>query len=198
MRLAHAPAITKALRTFGLFLLLVVVLFGVLNYQAFYSQATYSVSPPTIRVQHQTSNTQLFTNGIVIPSIGVDAPIVWDIPLARTNTYLSQGVVHASDTAHPGQPGNMVLTGHSSDYPWKRHPFRTVFALTSRLKSGDVVLVTKDSVRHAYTVYESKIVDADDNSVLTQGTEKELTLVTCYPLGTTWKRLIVRARDMSL
>ena len=50
--------------------------------------------------------------------------------------------------------------------------------------------------RFNYKVTESRIVDADDVSFITeaQSGEEQLILQTCWPPGTTWKRLLVFAK----
>ena len=63
------------------------------------------------------------------------------------------------------------------------------------LSPGDDIVVYFENQRHNYVVKESRVVDADDVSFITQSnTGKEvLILQTCYPPGTTWKRLLVFA-----
>ena len=59
---------------------------------------------------------------LVIDSIGVDAPIVFNVPDNNDLIYqrLEDGVVHYSTTAKPGNPGSGIILGHSSAYPCSR------------------------------------------------------------------------------
>ena len=56
---------------------------------------------------------------------------------------------------------------------------------------GDEVMITdKNGLKHIYEVIETEVVNPYDNSIKTQGTEKELTLFTCSQKGT--MRFVVR------
>jgi hypothetical protein len=46
-------------------------------------------------------------------------------------------------------------------------------------------------------MYDSKVVAPTDLSVLNQGSDNNLTLITCTPVGTSAKRLIIVARQIS-
>jgi sortase (surface protein transpeptidase) len=80
---------------------------------------------------------------LLIPKIGVDAPIV---PVGLT----ADGAMDAPDgpikvgwyrgSPHPGQPGNALLTGHVD---W--HTDLGVFWYLRELKAGDPILVKTES-----------------------------------------------------
>lgn len=56
---------------------------------------------------------------------------------------------------------------------------------------GDEVMITdKNGQKHIYEVTETEVVNPYDNSIKTQGDEKELTLFTCSQKGT--MRFVVR------
>lgn len=130
---------------------------------------------------------------IEINRIQVIAPVIWDTSFDLTNQKLSQGVVHIQGTAYPGQVGNSVIFGHSSDYFWRKNPYATVFTLLPKLKPGDSISIQKNGQKYNYQVQGTKVVSASDLTVLNQSQAKEMTLITCYPLGTTLKRFMVRA-----
>jgi LPXTG-site transpeptidase (sortase) family protein len=149
-----------------------------------------------------------YENRIVIPSIDVNAPIVqpefgvealvegdWDTLEKQIRDSLSNGVTHYPGTARPDQDGNFFLTGHSSDYFWNSTEFSTVFALLPRLKVGDDIYITYNQREYHYQVTEMEEVYPDDVSVLEQD-ENKLTLMTCTPVGTQLKRLIVTAKEV--
>src|SRR3989344_1880496 len=55
---------------------------------------------------------------IIIPKINVQIPVVYDVNSIEENNIqkaLEGGVVHYADTAKPGQNGNAVIVGHSSN-----------------------------------------------------------------------------------
>jgi LPXTG-site transpeptidase (sortase) family protein len=132
---------------------------------------------------------------IIIPKIGVNAPIVY--MQSRDNAQIlediKRGVGHYPDTALPGRVGNTFLTGHSSYYWWSDGQYKQVFALLDQLTIGDLVYIYYQGDRYVYRINHSQVVLPAQVEVLAQGTEPTLTLMTCTPLGTSWKRLIVSA-----
>ena len=135
---------------------------------------------------------------LVIPKIGVEAPIVF---LKATDeksilTALRDGVVHYSSTALPGERGNVFITGHSSYYWWSGGKYNSVFSLLDKLVIGDEVYISYKGKRYTYIVSSIKIVSPQDKSVLDPTSEPSVTMMTCTPLGTSFKRLIVRARQV--
>ena len=63
------------------------------------------------------------------------------------------------------------------------------------LKIGDDIVVTYDGVTYKYVVYDMVVLDPTDLSTLEQQFDDSyLTLVTCVPPGTLWKRLDVKAK----
>lgn len=138
-------------------------------------------------------------NYVYIPNIRVAAPIVYTKSPneAEINADLLKGVVHYPGTAEPGQKGNVFLTGHSSYYWWVQTEYRNVFALLPQLITGDEIIVYNKGIRYTYKVYGELEVPPTETSVLRPTTEPELTLSTCVPLGTSYRRHIVRAKQVS-
>jgi sortase A len=141
---------------------------------------------------------------ILIPRIGQNIPIVqvptdkliqkdWAALESQIQDALQHGVVHFPGTAYPGEGGNVVITGHSSYFPWDPGRFKDVFALLHQVNVGDEVIVYHDQVKYRYIVYDKKVVKPDQVDVLTQGGESRLTLITCTPVGTALNRLVVLA-----
>ena len=154
----------------------------------------------------QLSTPGSYENRIQIPSLKINAPIVepslglealqnkdWESLEEQIHSALTEGVVHYPGTGVPGQKGNPLLTGHSSNVFWDKSAYNTVFALLPKIKVGDQIIVTYNRSTYTYTVTEKKEVSPKDVSVLEQGDEKTLSLVTCTPVGTTLRRLIVTA-----
>lgn len=107
---------------------------------------------------------------------------------------LREGVVHYPYTANPDQFGNVFITGHSSYYPWDEGQYKEIFALLHKLEVGDDYFITYKGKKYTYRVTEVFEIKPDDVSVLEQPVDKKIsTLMTCTPIGTTLKRLIVRA-----
>ncbi len=107
---------------------------------------------------------------------------------------LREGVVHYPFTAPPEQYGNVFITGHSSYSPWDPGKYKEIFALLHKLEVGDQYFIYSKGKKYSYEVMEIFEIQPEDISVLDQPTDKKIsTLMTCTPVGTTLRRLIVRA-----
>lgn len=136
---------------------------------------------------------------ITIPKINVSAPVVYEpsINEAQIQRSLQNGVVHYGSTPKPGQPGNAVIVGHSSNDLWQPGNYKFVFVLLDKLSPGDTFSVNYESKKYVYEVTETKVVKPTDLSVLAPTNEPSITLITCFPPGTSYERLIVRAKQTS-
>jgi len=134
---------------------------------------------------------------IVIPKIGANAKILANIDTTNEATYLAalkEGVAHAAGTAFPGEGGHIFLFAHSTDYFWNVGTYNAVFYLLYKLEKGDEVNLFYKGQRYRYRVIGKIVVDPSQVEYLTRKTNKEfLTLQTCWPPGTTLKRLMVFA-----
>lgn len=135
---------------------------------------------------------------IVIPKINANALIVPNVDTSNRLAYLDalkRGVAHAEGTANPGEGGHMFFFAHSTDNFWNVTRYNAVFYLLYKLENGDDVNIYYKGVRHKYTVVGHEIVDPSQVDFLTRKTPDELvTLQTCWPLGTTFKRYLVFAK----
>lgn len=136
---------------------------------------------------------------ITIPKINVTAPVIYDNTRDETQILadLQNGVIHYAGTAVPGQVGNSVIFGHSSNDWWEPGNYKYIFVLLDKLQPGDEFYVDYNSQRYVYRVTGSTVVDPTDLSVLNQTTTPTMTLITCTPPGTSWKRLVVTADQIS-
>lgn len=130
---------------------------------------------------------------LVVPKISVNAPIVFVDSINEKDIQegLRSGIVHYQNTAKPGEQGNSFITGHSSNYWWEKGGYNYVFANLNKLVVGDQAKIYYNGNKYVYQVSEIRIVEPTDVSVLAQTEKPTLTLMTCTPPGTNWKRLIV-------
>jgi len=146
-------------------------------------------------------------NRLIIPRIDKNIPVVrvssqslikrdWGALESEIQGALRNGVVHYPGTAVPGQSGNVAITGHSSYFPWDPGRFKDEFALLHELILGDKIMVFWDQKRYFYQVEDIEIVLPDDVKVLKQTPDNQLTLITCTPIGTNLKRLIIKAKQI--
>lgn len=144
-----------------------------------------------------------YDNRIIIPKIGKNVPLV-DVRLDAGFDFdhienifmqeLEKGVVRYPGTAKPGESGNTFIFGHSSNYPWVKGEYNSIFALLDQLTFGDEIIVYYNQKKFTYIIHEKKIVKPGNIKVLERDeTKKELSLMTCWPIGTTLNRLIVFA-----
>ncbi len=164
---------------------------------------------PFITPSRQVSDTPIIVDSstnavgtkIVIPKINVEIPVVYDEPSVQEKAIqnaLERGVVHYANTPMPGEKGNSVIFGHSSNNILNKGRYKFAFVLLNRLESGDTFYLTKDGTRYAYRVYEKKIVKPTELGVL-GATDKTATatLITCDPPGTSLNRLVVLGEQVS-
>lgn len=146
---------------------------------------------------------------IIIPKLGKSVPLVdmttehiegenWVDLEDQIQNGLQEGVVHYPGTAKPGQYGNVFITGHSSYYPWDPGQFKDVFALLGQLDIGDEFIVYYSQIQYTYRIYDKFEVQPSNVEVLAQPKDKkEATLMTCTPVGTALRRLIIKAEQVS-
>jgi len=121
---------------------------------------------------------------IQISRLGLRAIVVQ----GESAPVLRRGVGHLSDTALPGEVGNVVLAGHRD----------TFFRPLSGVRAGDsITLKTRDG-EFEYQVESTSVVTPNAIQVLEPTGGRTLTLITCYPfsyIGAAPNRFIVRARQ---
>ncbi len=158
---------------------------------------------PFISPSHQVSATPIIgTSGdigpdqeIIIPKINLEIPVIFGTDSNNEQAVedsLQDGVVHYSTSAVPGQTGNVVIVGHSSNNILNKGKYKFAFVLLKRLDIGDTFSLNKGGVRYTYQVFDKKIVKPTDVSVLGPTSKaNSATLITCDPPGTSLNRLVV-------
>ena len=143
-----------------------------------------------------------YENRVVIPKIGKNIPLV-EVKNREVESVnelhdifmqeLEDGIVRYPGSAHPGEPGNSFIFGHSSNFPWLPGNYNEVFALLDRLEKDDEVIIYYNQKKYVYVVREKTVVKPWDTRILRdQNKDKKLiTLMTCWPVGTTTNRLLV-------
>lgn len=135
--------------------------------------------------------------GIVIPKIRANSKVIQDVDPYSEKAYqwaLTKGVAHAKGTSLPGEVGNMFIFSHSSASFYEATKYNSIFYLLSKLEKEDEVFIYYLGQKFIYKVTDKVTVDPNNTSYLTRETDKRmLTLMTCWPPGTTFKRLIIIA-----
>lgn len=208
MKLKHILTKRNAIYA-GIGLVSFLVFYLIFNFQNLLLQINYAFNKPkaepAITIPDATQLTKNPEpaaappgNVIIIPKINVNAPIVVE-PSTDENavqTALRNGVVHYGPTGKIGQPGNAVIVGHSSMDPWSPGSYKYVFALLEKVGVGDQIQINQDQKKYVYQVQSTKVVPPTDLSVLNPTSEPTITLITCTPVGTNWRRFIVSAKQV--
>ncbi len=218
MRLHHRGRVI-AIRLMLIFIISFTAAFFLLNYRFVVKEMQYAIAPGTIETKDtlkdairllplsQNTAPKPLPNSarLVIDKIGVNAPIVFNVPNSNDLIYsnLENGVVHYSITAKPGTSGTSVILGHSSAYPWYHGDYGAVFALLSKLNVGDRFYVQySDNRTFVYEVRQSIIFNPFANDGQLTAMENQpgnfLILVSCYPVGTNYKRIAVQAVQIQI
>lgn len=157
------------------------------------------LNEPTAPVDLVTAP-EIVDGHLSIPSIGVDAPILWDVPLSESLNGLQEGVVHAQESVRPGEVGRTFIIGHSAGYWWNKNPWTTVFAVLDQVEVGDLIFLNDGSKTYGYRITATEVVTPKDVHVVRDETldRNQLALMTCTPVGTTLNRLIVYAEPVVL
>ena len=124
-------------------------------------------------------------NRVIIPKIGVNAPIV---VTDNADYGLSQGAWLVPNTSTPDKGGNTVITGHRFKY---LPPHNLTFYLFDKLETGDLVSIVWKEEDYLYRIKEVKIVDDTEVSIQDPTNEPTLTMFTCHPIYSTEQRLVV-------
>lgn len=191
----------KILGVAGDILILVGLIVIVLTFrEAATKEVTYSVRK-TFNIPYKETN---LTPGnkdfwIVIPKIGASSRVITDVNPTDEKEYLGalrKGVAHAKGSAYPNGFGNTYIFAHSTDSFYNVGQYNAVFFLLGKLMKGDNIEIYYKDNKYEYIVSEVKVVDATEVKYLGKlGEGNTLTLQTCYPPGTTLKRLVVVAQQ---
>jgi len=192
------------------------IIFVLLNFPAYLNQVKWlyfvdylgenlpnvniNLSSPTATPNDKLTlpNLQMYSkdkseNLLLIGKINVSSPIIYDVEESDIIEKLKDGVAHYKGTATPGKGGNIFIVGHSSNYFWVKSDYNQVFSLLDKLNVGDRIEIKKDGKSYYYDVFQTKEISPEDVDVLQSSTKEILTLMTCWPVGTSLNRLIVQA-----
>ena len=187
----------------------VVIVVAFLQYnEVLFSNVQAYVSPGAIDPQNivvdPTANVQVSADPkLIIPKINVDIGVNYD----ATTAYDSQMAAMKSSVAYfgipganskPGQRGNVPLSGHSSNDFTDSGDAKFIFARLEQLQKGDIFYLNYGGTRYTYAIMRTTVVLPSEVNALQIGTDKPYaTLITCTPLGTAQKRLLVFAEQIS-
>jgi len=189
--------------------LIVVLVFVFLQYnRVFVATVQAYVSPGSIDPQNividPTSDVVVSNDPrLIIPKINVDVPVIYDIGNDHESQMaaMNNGVAHFAipgANSHPGEVGNTAIAGHSSNDLLDGGDYKFIFAQVEKLVPGDSIYANYKGKRYTYVVTRTEVVKPSEVNKLVYPTDKPmLTLISCTPLGTALKRLLVTAEQVS-
>ena len=156
-----------------------------------YGNAKNWFTSQDLLVNGQREKPKVSSYTLSIPKIQIK-----DAFVSTVDMDVGKHLINYQGTSIPGDKGNAVIFGHSTlPQLFNIKDYKTIFATAYQLKIGDSIYAAVNGVSYLYKIYNITVVDPSDTSIFAQSENNfYLTLVTCTPPGTVWKRLIVRAR----
>lgn len=162
-----------------------------------------NMSPDSIVIDPSVSVSVSQEPKLIIPILNIEAPVAYDVPNDNASTLkaMENGLAHyciPGACAHPGEKGNTVISGHRTNGVYQTGDYKFIFLKLDQLKTGDIIYANYKGRRHTYSVTSSEIVaPSDTQSVVTDGHKPSMTLVTCTPIGSDAKRLLIHAEQIA-
>lgn len=145
------------------------------------------------------------TNRLIIPKISLDVPLVDskykdknDFTQWNFNEELENWVVKYPTTPEPGNDWNTLIFGHTSQEWREKNPYGTVFSKIPDLEDWDQIQVIWEWKLYEYQVVEKIVVspkNVNQHYKKYQNFWKDfITLMGCYPLWRTDKRMMITSK----
>ena len=154
----------------------------------------FRATPVVVPPPEQTAQPTAHTSTLSFNQLPEPLPLVYSDTLeeARLQEYLKEGAVVLPLGTSFGEPGNVVVTAHSSGTE-AFGPYRFAFAKLGELEEGQEFKISTPTATYTYQVYGKEIVWPHQVDKLPNDNRSTVTLVTCWPLWTNFKRLLVHA-----
>jgi len=138
-------------------------------------------------------------NSIEIPRINVSSPLI--IAESSENSFLqtelNKGAVYYPNSVLPGEKGQTVILGHSAPPNWPKLKYKWIFSDLNKLEEGDEIFVYFNHRKYSYKVKEKIILEkGQEIPQLGDNSNNSLVLVSCWPPGKDYKRILVWAKPI--
>jgi LPXTG-site transpeptidase (sortase) family protein len=124
---------------------------------------------------------------IRINELNIEGPILQ----GESSLTMDQGFWHFPISKFPGEKGNVVIIGHRF---MNMPPAKDTFFNLDQTKIGERIVVAHHEGEFTYIVVDIKEVEPNDITVVQDSDDYRLTLITCTPLWTSEKRLVIVAK----
>ena len=134
-------------------------------------------------------------NGIEIPSLEVEAPLVFiqDTNQESLKKGLEKGVVYYPGSAMPGEKGQIFILGHSAPAGWPKIKYEWVFSRIAELEPGEIIFLNYDHKQYHYEVKRKIFLEKGEEIPPPEEGRSVLYLITCWPPGRDIRRLAIEA-----
>ena len=162
-----------------------------------------SIDPQNIVIDPSGASVVSEDPRLIIPKVNVDVPVMYDVGADYDSQMaaMEKGVAHFAipgAKSHPGEIGNTVISGHSSNDLFDQGEYKFIFAQLEKMETGDTIYANYEGKRYTYIVTKKEVVLPTEVGKLVYPTDKPvMTLITCTPLGTAQKRLLITAEQVS-
>ena len=140
-------------------------------------------------------------NRIIIPKMGRNIPLLdiknrnisWQNELEDIfMKELENWVIRYPGSAKPGEEGLTFIFWHSSNFPWLKWDYNSIFATLDRVMIWDEVIIYYNQKKYTFKIKERTIIKPGDVNILKRNKNKsEVAIMTCWPIGTTLNRFVI-------
>jgi len=170
------------------------------------SPSTESILQERLKKYEFDFNTLPPTNRLIISSLGIDIPIVdsqytdaKDFTIQNFDKELMNWVVKYPTTPAPWEGGNTLVFGHTSQERRQKNSYWTIFSEIPKLTNWDQIQVIREWNLYQYKVVDKTIVTprkVNEEFLKYNQMWNYITLMWCYPLGRTDKRIMIIAEQI--
>lgn len=186
--------LSKVLLVILIFSISVLLIWLVVNFNAIKKQLSFNKSENLSNFEQEKRNWINEPNKMEIPALNIIGKLTYPRDTKELDKLVGESITHIPNTTLPGEKGNVGFTAHSSSIHGGR--YASIFSTLNKLKENDEIFVYKNNICYTYKVENYKFIWPSDISILSQNEEDRITLITCWPIGTNLKRLVVTARSV--
>lgn len=167
-----------------------------------------SEQPVSLNVAGTNTNNSVDINLAVpgqlsIPDLKINVPIIWSQDPADFEKDLQSGIVHYPGTAMPGQTGTTYIAGHSSNYAWAKGNYNHILDHLGDLPQDASFQITVTTtagkqITYHYVFVRSQTYSPTDQAQFANTGQSLVAISTCWPVGSTAKRLVVFGQLVSV
>lgn len=148
----------------------------------------------TVNTSTQAAKAYSFENATLkIPKINFEYEITFpgNLEEETVSKALMAKVMHYPTATYPGEKGDVVLLAHSAPNSWP--PNYRVFNQIDKLEEGDILIIHFNNQDFSYKVVKSFLITPGEPIPPSDRGDHLVHLLTCWPVNTGNKRMVVEA-----